>query len=158
MPVRQAVDVLHLHVGAPAHYLARLSGPLLDRMDIVVQLPPITRQEVMSERGSNESTARHGRPGAAGTRARRRPARRHAVADQRRCAADDPQPALADPPAPAPAGKAMDQGLLTARGFGRVQRLAWTLADLDGRDVPSAGDVGAALGMRLGDLDQGLAA
>jgi magnesium chelatase family protein len=30
-------------------YFARLSGPLLDRMDISVHLPAITRQEIMSD-------------------------------------------------------------------------------------------------------------
>jgi magnesium chelatase family protein len=133
---------------------------LLDRMDIVVQLPPITRQEVMSERGSNESTAV--------IAARVLQARERAVARLAgtpwRTNGDVPPTILSQRwpiprPALAVAGSAMDQGRLTARGFGRVQRLAWTLADLEGRDVPSEGDVGAALGMRLGGLwDQGLAA
>ena len=55
-------------------------------------------------------------------------------------------------------GSAMDRGLLTARGFGRVQRLAWTLADLAGHGQPSKADVDLALGLRLGDLWNGLAA
>ncbi|MCU1587461.1 MAG: Mg chelatase-like protein [Frankiales bacterium] len=141
-------------------YLARLSGPLLDRMDIVIALPPITRQEVMSERGGNESTAVMA--------ARVLQARERAVARLAgtpwRTNGDVPPTILSQRwPIPRaallPAGKAMDQGLLTARGFGRVQRLAWTLADLEAREVPDAGDVAAALGMRLGDLwNQGLAA
>jgi magnesium chelatase family protein len=35
------------------------------------------------------------------------------------------------------------------RGFDRVQRVAWTLADLAGRTVPGADEIAEALGMRL---------
>ena len=41
-------------------------------------------------------------------------------------------------------GKAMDKGMLTARGFGRVHRMAWTLADLLGRPAPDIGERQAA--------------
>jgi magnesium chelatase family protein len=50
------------------------------------------------------------------------------------------------------AGSFMDQGLLTARGFGRVQRLAWTLADLADCGEPTSAEVELALSLRLGDL------
>ena len=35
----------------------------------------------------------------------------------------------------------LDSGSLSARGFDRVLRLAWTIADLDGRDRPDGDDV-----------------
>jgi magnesium chelatase family protein len=41
-------------------------------------------------------------------------------------------------------------GWLTARGADRVLRVAWTLADLAGRDRPTRHDMFAALTMRLG--------
>ena len=43
---------------------------------------------------------------------------------------------------------AMERGVLTARGYDRVLRLAWTLADLALRDVPEPDDVGRALNLR----------
>ena len=43
---------------------------------------------------------------------------------------------------------ALERGVLTARGYDRVLRLAWTLADLSRHDVPDADDVGQALGLR----------
>ena len=43
---------------------------------------------------------------------------------------------------------ALERGVLTARGYDRVLRLAWTLADLSGREAPGADDVGQALGLR----------
>ena len=141
-------------------YLARLSGPLLDRMDIVVELPAITRQEVMAERGTGESTEL--------LRARVAHARFRAASRF----AGTPWRTNGDVPATvleqrwplrrnviALAGRAMDKGLLTARGFGRVQRLAWTVADLYDHGEPTAGDVDLALSLRVGsNWNKGLAA
>ena len=140
-------------------YLARLSGPLLDRMDIVIELPPITRQEIMAERGGSESSAAIGervlqareaaRARLAGTPWRTNGDVPPTIQSQRW---PIPRSALVEP------GRAMDKGLLTARGFGRVQRLAWTLADLAGLAVPGKAEVDCALGMRIGDRYQGMAA
>jgi magnesium chelatase family protein len=47
-------------------------------------------------------------------------------------------------------GRWVDRGHLSARGFDRILRLAWTIADLDGRAIPESGDVAEALGMRMG--------
>ena len=43
----------------------------------------------------------------------------------------------------------LEQGRLTLRGYDRVLRVAWTLADLAGRTVPRSDEVAEALGMRL---------
>ena len=48
----------------------------------------------------------------------------------------------------APLERAMDRGSLTARGHQRVLRVAWTLADLEGRGAPVADDVDTALYFR----------
>jgi magnesium chelatase family protein len=50
------------------------------------------------------------------------------------------------------AEKALHSGVLTARGLDRVVRVAWTLADLSGRDRPSRAEVDTALGFRLAAL------
>ncbi|MGH8881006.1 MAG: ATP-binding protein, partial [Stackebrandtia sp.] len=44
----------------------------------------------------------------------------------------------------------VDSGRLTGRGYDRVLRLAWTIADLAGRQRPDAGDVNEATGLRIG--------
>jgi magnesium chelatase family protein len=132
-------------------YLARLSGPLLDRMDISVHLPAITRQEIMSDDEGVTSATLAMRV----ERARAAAARRYADTPWRTNADVPPTLLVQHWPIPRPAlalaGRYIDRGLLTARGFGRVQRLAWTLADLDGRPVPEKGDVEVALMLRLGD-------
>jgi magnesium chelatase family protein len=47
-----------------------------------------------------------------------------------------------------PIEAALHRGLVTARGADRSLRLAWTLADLAGRDRPQLEDVSAAMGLR----------
>jgi len=47
-----------------------------------------------------------------------------------------------------PLATAMDRGQLSARGLDRTTRVAWTVADLDGRDRPGVDDVNEALEMR----------
>ncbi len=48
------------------------------------------------------------------------------------------------------AERALDAGRLTARGYGRVLRLAWTVAALQGAGLPEGCHVDHALGFRLG--------
>ncbi len=47
------------------------------------------------------------------------------------------------------AERALERGALSVRGFDRVLRVAWTLADLAGLPTPGADQVAEALGMRL---------
>ena len=45
---------------------------------------------------------------------------------------------------------ALERGTVTMRGYDRVLKVAWTIADLEGSDRPTAQHVGRALGMRQG--------
>jgi magnesium chelatase family protein len=47
--------------------------------------------------------------------------------------------------------EAVDRGRLSARGVDKVLRLAWTLADLAGRDKPGRDELAIALAMRRGE-------
>ncbi len=47
-----------------------------------------------------------------------------------------------------PATRAVEHGTLSARGFDRVLRVAWTISDLAGRTVPTVGDVAEAIQLR----------
>lgn len=139
-------------------YLSRLSGPLLDRVDMHVEVPRITRAEMLAEDGRGETSAAI----AARVAAAREAAAARLAGTPWRSNGDVPPVELrrrwpVDRRATAPADDAMDRGQLTARGYGRVLRLAWTLADLDGAGQPAAQHVGHALGFRLGGV-QGLAA
>jgi magnesium chelatase family protein len=131
-------------------YLARLSGPLLDRIDIQVALTAPSRAELRADRGYAESS------GAAAARVGRA---RQAMAERLRGTpwrvnAEIPGPALRRHwPLPVDvtrlADRAFETGLLTARGLDRVLRLAWTLADLGGLDRPGVDQIGLALDLRM---------
>jgi magnesium chelatase family protein len=134
---------------ARLRYLGRLSGPLLDRVDLRIEMLAATRADLRGGAGPPETTA--------------------AVAERVAAARDRMAARLAGTPwrvnAEVPghvlrrlwrlpwevvgeAERLLDRGVLTARGVDRVVRVAWTLADLAGRAVPDAGDVRVALDCR----------
>ncbi|MFJ4724257.1 YifB family Mg chelatase-like AAA ATPase [Streptomyces luteogriseus] len=132
-------------------YQARLSGPLLDRVDLRVEVDRITRTELTALGARGESTA--------------------TVADRVRAARERSVERLAGTPwctnsevpgrelrsrwyavpgAMDEAERNLERGVLTARGLDRVLRVAWTVADLVGHDRPDATDVALALQLRTG--------
>jgi magnesium chelatase family protein len=132
-------------------YLARLSGPLLDRVDVKVEFLPVSRSELLSD-------ARFAEPSA--TVAARVAAARERAAQRLR---DTPWRLNAEipgseisrrfqpgPGALRPLERAMDLGQISARGVHRVLRVAWTLADLAGLPRPTADQTSYALGLWLG--------
>jgi len=132
-------------------YLARLSGPLLDRVDVKVEFMPVSRGELLSDATFAEPSAT--------VAARVEVARCRAAARLRdtpwRLNAEVPGSELRRSYAPAPGAlvpleRAMDLGQISARGVHRVIRVAWTLADLAGVPRPAADHTAAALGLWLG--------
>lgn len=133
---------------ARRRYLARLSGPLLDRVDLRVRMRPMTAMGA-HEAGSAESTAQvRERVVAARERAAKRWSERGWQTN-----AEVPGPALRREFAlPADVtrllDRSLDRGAITARGADRCLRIAWTLADLAEADAPEADHVAAALEFR----------
>ncbi|MFD5554024.1 YifB family Mg chelatase-like AAA ATPase [Streptomyces sp. NPDC127068] len=136
---------------AVRRYQARLSGPLLDRVDLRVRVEAVTRAELAAVGERRESTR---------TVADRVLAARERAADR---FADTPWRTNGEVPGHAlrtrwhavagaldEAERRLERGLLTARGLDRVLRVAWTVADLVGHDRPDAGDVELALHLRTG--------
>jgi magnesium chelatase family protein len=131
-------------------YQGRLSGPLLDRIDLRVDLPPVSRAAWLDGGATPEPTAevaarvRTARA-AAGERLRQAGLTVNAQVPGRllreRWTVPRASLALAE--------RALERGSLSVRGFDRVLRVAWTLADLEGRPVPGRDEVAEALGMRL---------
>jgi magnesium chelatase family protein len=131
-------------------YQSRLSGPLLDRIDLRVDLPPVTRAAWLDGLGTPEPTA---------TVAARVATARAVAAERLRESgltlnAHVPGRLLRERwPIPRAAltlvERALERGAISVRGFDRVLRVAWTLSDLAGRTVPGADEVAEALGMRL---------
>ncbi|GHC85209.1 YifB family Mg chelatase-like AAA ATPase [Streptomyces flavofungini] len=132
-------------------YQARLSGPLLDRVDLRVDVEPVTRSELTAQGARGEST----QIVADRVRAARERATARLTGTPWRTNADVPGHELrsrwhAVPGAMAEAERSLERGFLTARGLDRVLRVAWTVADLAGHDRPDAGDVALALQLRTG--------
>ncbi|AUY49667.1 YifB family Mg chelatase-like AAA ATPase [Streptomyces sp. CB01881] len=139
-----------------SRYQGRLSGPLLDRVDLQVQVAPVTRVELMER----DTTAENTEVVAARVLAARERAAARLAHTPWRTNAEVPghelrtrwqlaSGALND------AACQLERGLLTARGLDRVLRVAWTVADLAGRDRPDQRDVRTALVLRTG-VEHGL--
>ncbi|MEC4573283.1 YifB family Mg chelatase-like AAA ATPase [Streptomyces virginiae] len=132
-------------------YQARLSGPLLDRVDLRVEVEPVTRSDLLGRGGRGESTA----VVADRVREARERAGARLAGTAWRLNSEVPGQELRTRWQPAPgalaqAERELERGLLTARGLDRVLRVAWTVADLRGRDRPEALDVAVALELRTG--------
>ena len=129
-------------------YFSRISGPLLDRIDLQIEVLPVTALEV-AERGRAEAS----RVVAA------RVAQARAAAAAR--LTDTPWTRNAevkgawlrdvlgrDSSAVKEVNQAVETGALTLRGADRVLRVAWTLADLAGATSPQSDHVFAAVVLR----------
>ncbi|MFF9345649.1 YifB family Mg chelatase-like AAA ATPase [Streptomyces sp. NPDC014734] len=132
-------------------YQARLSGPLLDRVDLRVTVDRVGRKDLMGQGGRGESTA----VVAARVREARARAADRLTGTGWSTNSEVPGHELRTRLVPAPgalleAERDMERGLLTARGLDRVLRVAWTVADLRGADRPDGSDVAVALELRTG--------
>lgn len=133
---------------ARRRYFGRLSGPLLDRVDIQLQVNKLQLSQLASTepRESSVQVARRVRlaRNIAGERLKQWGLVHNADLTGRILRGplrlDGHHTALLD--------KAMGTGVLSARGYDRVLRLAWTVADLQGRERPGSDEVGLALTLR----------
>ncbi len=127
-------------------YLGRLDGPLLDRVDVQVEVPAVRRAALS---GGGESTAT---VAARVARARDAQAARWAGTPWR-VNSEVPGRALRERLRPrarllADVDRAVDEGRLTLRGADRALRLAWTVADLAGRAAPTPDDIARGVALR----------
>ncbi|MEP7020343.1 MAG: YifB family Mg chelatase-like AAA ATPase, partial [Pseudonocardiales bacterium] len=133
-------------------YQQRLSGPLLDRIDVRVQVDPVPHADLFDDAAGRESSqavaARVASArAAAAERWRRTPWRVNGAVPG---AALRAAPWALPHAVLQPAEQYLQRGQISARGFDRVLRLAWTVADLAGRAHPDTGDVAEALYFRTG--------
>ncbi|WP_136043834.1 MULTISPECIES: YifB family Mg chelatase-like AAA ATPase [unclassified Microbacterium] len=133
-------------------YSTRLSGPLRDRIDIDLHVARVASSYATDERRVRTTTAQaRARVLAASERA----AQRWEGAPWQRNA-DVPGTWLRQgaqrlsPATRSPLDRALERGALTLRGYDRVLRVAWTMADLGGIDRPGSDEIGRALHLRRG--------
>jgi len=131
-------------------YQARLSGPLLDRIDLQIELGIPSRAELRADAGTAEPSAV-----VAGRVAQARAAMAARLRDTPwRTNAEVPGATLRrvwplSPSVTFAVDRAYETGSLTARGLDRVLRVAWTLADLRGLERPGGTELGLALSLRI---------
>jgi magnesium chelatase family protein len=133
---------------ARLRYFSRISGPLLDRIDLRVDLPKPSRAELLADTAVESSASVAARVLGARDRARHR-----YVTAGWQSNGEVPGPVLrrefpADEAGTRVLADALDLGVLSARGADRLLRVAWTVADLAGAARPSADHVHSALAFR----------
>jgi magnesium chelatase family protein len=134
-----------------AHYLGRLSGPLIDRFDLMIDVPSVAASDLMApapREGSAEVAARV-------AAARRIQLARYAELGLERVVCNAAAPAglieeIADAEGPALRllRDAAERLRLSARAYHRVLKLARTLADLDGGGPVKRAHLAEALSYR----------
>ena len=137
---------------ARRRYRRRLSGPLLDRIDLRIPIDPVSRADLMADDPVGESSEVVARR----VLAARELARRRWQGFGWSSNAEVPGTALRSrrwrPPRAAlnRLDDELELGGLSARGCDRVLRLAWTIADLGGRASPGLAEVDEAVSLRTG--------
>lgn len=142
--------------GAVAKYLNRISGPLLDRIDIQVEILPVPFKEL---------AARDRQPGEASAVIRQRVIAARAIQQQRfagepdvRCNAQMNsrllrQHVVLDDESRDILERVMERYDMSARAYDRILKVARTIADLDGSPDVKAAHIREATGYR--NLDRG---
>jgi magnesium chelatase family protein len=136
-------------------YQGRVSGPLLDRIDLAVEVPPVTAADLaLPPPAEGTAEAAHRVAQARGAQAERTigeegaplinahplNARAEGGFLEKIAALDEPSRALLT--------RAAEAGGLTARGWARTLRLARTIADLEGSDTVRRLHIAEALAYR----------
>lgn len=140
--------------GAVHRYMSRISGPLMDRIDLHIEVTPVPPQELSLASGGERSAVIRERV----IRAREIQAERFREAPgihtnammnsallRECCQLDASSSALLE--------RAMERLSLSARAYDRILKVARTIADLAGREEISAADIAEAINYR--SLDRG---
>lgn len=134
-------------------YLGKLSGPLLDRVDIELGLRRVSVARAAAASGVMPVSSAEAKEQVLAARARAAHRLRETPwSVNARVSGPWLRQGPLAPSADArrPLDAALYRGALTLRGYDRVLRVAWTLCDLAGRDSPTMHDVGRALFMKRG--------
>ena len=131
------------------NYLGRISGPLLDRIDLHVEVPPVKFREISGDRTGETSAEIRRRVMAARVRQQQRFAHKPKITCNARmatkeikefCALDEPTKELLK--------QAMAEYNLTARAYDRILKVARTIADLAATETITSDHVSEAIQLR----------
>jgi Predicted ATPase with chaperone activity len=128
--------------------MGKLVGPLLDRVDLQLQVRAVSRASLLAPGGESSAKVAARVAMARGLQAER------LANTSWRLNADVPGPMMREGFLKLPASattdleRALERGILTLRGYDRVLKVAWTVTDLAGGGTPNRDDVGLALTLR----------
>ena len=131
-------------------YLHRLSGPLLDRIDIRLQVLPPTRESLSSHSRSESSAEMRARVIQARGRSEARLLPLGISRNSEIPASFLREKLRAERSAMVFLHGELEKENITARGFHKVLRVAWSIADLAAHEIPSLSDVQQAMTLREG--------
>ncbi len=131
-----------------ARYAAKLSGPLLDRLDLQIDVPRVPLDDLMGRTSAEPSSAVRARVEEARARQQARYAGSGIFANGQLPSALAAQHCRLDAEGAALLRTATTAKRLSARGYDRILRVARTIADLAGVDRIDAGHVGEAIQYR----------
>jgi magnesium chelatase family protein len=127
-----------------ARYRRRISGPLLDRIDLHIEVPAVPPDELSSPGGGEPSAAMAVRAAAARSKQLERQAKPNSYMSTR----EINQHARPDPVGEQLLKQAISRLGLSARGYHRILKVARTIADLAGAESVRAEHVGEAIEYR----------
>ena len=142
-PSRRCTD----NADAVHRYRSKISGPLLDRIDLHLEVPA-QRPDLLAKAESGQTTSEARVQVVA---ARERMLARQGCANAQLDAKGMRKHIQATADSLALLHQAVDSLGLSARGYDRIQRVARTIADLDGRGEVSLDDISEAIGYRVLD-------
>lgn len=138
--------------GAQIHrYRTRVSGPLLDRIDIQIGVPPVTIRELSLDTQEEPSEAIRGRVRAARVLQSARFKGKSLYSNGQMTARMVKKYCAIDAPATALLETAVERFALSARAYHRMLKVSRTIADLEGKDRIDESHVAEAIQYRLLD-------
>lgn len=134
-----------------ARYLAKISGPLLDRIDLQVEVPALTAEEIASTTAGEASESIRERVEAAREIQRERFRRSHAECNAEMSSRQMRRYCELGPSSRRLLEHAVARLGLSARGYDRVLKVARTIADLAGSETINSGHIAEAVHYRALD-------
>lgn len=132
-------------------YKKRLSGPLLDRIDLHVDIPPVDVHELTTDYDSESSSIVRERIMNARIRQQNRFAYTHISFNSEMHSSDVKKFCVLRDSARQILEQAINKLSLSARSYFKIIKIAQTIADLDGRDAIESSHISEALQYRAND-------
>jgi len=129
-------------------YLARISGPLLDRIDLQVEMDAVSIDEIEQSEAQEDSHTIQQRVLTARKRQLERYKDEHYYCNANLSQEGVEKYCILSPEANALLHRAVEQFHISMRAYGRIRKVARTLADLAGREKLEVQDVAQAIQLR----------